>query len=862
MYKGILLAWITGIACMGLALSQVWSYVSFICLGLFITSYFLIKHTSYRKIMMLLCLMPISFYLAYSYAQQQLTERLKHQEVQIKNTQIIVYIDEINKITNHAIIQKAQILSGFQTAKTDLSQVTYWSLRLPLNQFNHNPLLKDYRDELDETNVSGELNAKSHQTAKLEHLQLGQYYRVTGQIRPNHSYANTGSFDSEQWLVQQNIMSGFKVTQVEPLTREDILKLGFHKHEQQQQSWTNQLRLAVEQMRLDIRQYIINKPLTHKGLILALLTGDRSLLNDETERQFQTLGISHLLAISGPHVLILGAMMMWVLNKLIIHYRPTLYLRIARPYVLCVPFIVTVLFYTAFVGFEIPALRTLLMSSVITLLLLFNRQLNAMSVLLISASILLLFDPFSSLSASFWLSFGASFILLRVYQTLTQDQVSLDEQVIAQQTIWDKVKVAGWTLMTSQWKIFIALLPLVMIFFQKVSWLSPLINIVSIPILGLVVVPLNIIASLAYFIYADLGYVIWLMVDYILSLFLFILQTLSGFLSIELTALAFTPMMVILLMVALILFFLPQNVLPKSWIVLCAMVMGLLTWQKPSFELHVLDVGQGQAIFIQAGRHTTLIDTGGYYDEDRFSIGQNVVVPFLLRQGVKQLNDVILSHLDHDHSGALPYIVRDIQVNNIISNEKLQGSDYMAMVEAEAKTNIHHELCQAGQHWTPSEYTTIRVYAPQMGLTQQQIRQNRNENSCVIHINTLDKSGIYQNFLIMGDAGHSTEQYLMQHYPDIKVDVLILGHHGSKHSTSAEFLDFYKPKLAIASAGYNNRYRHPHHDVVTLLKQRNIPLMTTIQNGTISFKFVQGNIQIEEFRDSRLWLKYHKETKY
>lgn len=850
MLLGILWAWIMGITCMGIDIPIFTSYAMSIglsCLIFIVLIQYGLNHAIYKRILLIACSALLSFDIAYFYANQQLQQRLDYQEKQVRTGEVIVYIHQINQLSNRSIFQKAEILSGFQVDKKDLSQPIYWLLRTPLQQTRLHPLLKDYTDEQDLSQKDNVIEQR-----KLPTLALGQYYRLAGEIRPNHGYANVGSFDSEQWAIQQNLMANFKITQVTPLTADEMVQLGFSHHVKQQQQWNAKILLLIEQKRLAIRQYILSKPLDNKGLILALLTGDDSLLNDETKQLFQTLGISHLLAISGPHVLILAFMLTTLIQAIVKQYYPQLYLRLPRQYFLCLPFIATVLLYTAFVGFEIPALRTLLMSSVIVILLLLHRQLNAVMVLTLSASVLLLIDVFSILSASFWLSFGASFILLRVYQSIQQEQKILTELELAQQTYWDKFKCYSWALWQSQWKIFIALFPLVMIFFQKVSWLSPIVNLIAVPFLGIIIVPLNIIAGLLFFIYADLAYVVWWLIDHILNMFLWLMASVVHIFSLELISIALTPAMIILFIIAVILFFLPKGILPKSWIVLCIFASGLLYINRPQFELSILDVGQGQSIFIKSTTQNILIDTGGYYDEDRFSIGQNVVVPFLLRQGVKQLHQVVLSHLDNDHSGALPYIARDIKIHQVLANEDLTGSEYWKMLQTE-QHNIAHQQCYAGQHWSISPYTTIRVYAPEQGLSNSQIQQNRNENSCVIHIQHLDLSGRYANFLIMGDAGYATEQYLMQHYPDIKVDVLILGHHGSKHSTSAEFLDFYKPKLAIASAGFNNRYRHPSEEVMILLKQRHIPLMTTIAHGTIQFKALDGKVILNTYRDTRTW---------
>ena len=136
-------------------------------------------------------------------------------------------------------------------------------------------------------------------------LKLGHYYRISGKTKPAHSYAVAGVFDQEQWFIQRNIMSGFSVQHIEPLSSDEIYQLGYQHHLKEQQKFFNRQKLNVEKLRLTFRLMLKQSPLQNKGLLLALLTGDESLLNDEIKNQFKELGISHLLAISGPHVLIL-----------------------------------------------------------------------------------------------------------------------------------------------------------------------------------------------------------------------------------------------------------------------------------------------------------------------------------------------------------------------------------------------------------------------------------------------------------------------------------------------------------------------------------------------------------------------------
>ncbi|MCP5774037.1 ComEC/Rec2 family competence protein, partial [Klebsiella pneumoniae] len=149
------------------------------------------------------------------------------------------------------------------------------------------------------------------------------------------------------------------------------------------------------------------------GLLLALLSGDESFLDQATEQKFQRFGMSHLLAISGPHVLIFAFIVCGALQYLISSCAPQIYLKWPRQYFLSLPFLLCVLLYCAFVGFEIPALRTLLICVIVTFTLLLRQSMQPLKLLILSAALLLLFAPFSIFSAAFWLSYGACFVLLR-----------------------------------------------------------------------------------------------------------------------------------------------------------------------------------------------------------------------------------------------------------------------------------------------------------------------------------------------------------------------------------------------------------------------------------------------------------------
>lgn len=738
--------------------------------------------------------------LGLSYGHQALERRLMEDQQHNEQVSVVVYINKINQLSPSQIRQQLQVLNVGKQPQT-------WSTAQPIN--------------LEHANKA---------------LTLGHYYQIQGERRSIDGYANLGGFDQKKWAIQQGIVAQLKIDHVQVLTSSEVESLGLGHHLRQHQHFTAKFLRYIEHKRLALRHFIQAQPVQHKGLLLALVSGDESLLQPEIEQLFQRFGLSHLLAISGPHVLIFAMICCVLLQQILQHYCPQIYLKYPRQKLLLLPFNACVVLYCAFVGFEIPALRTLFLSLTLSTCILINLKLSSFKMLLISASVLLIIDPFSVLSAAFWLSYTACFILLRIYETV-QQQSSVQGISHIQ-----KIKQTALLLVESQWKIFVALLPLMLIFFQQVTWISPFANLIAIPLIGLVIVPFDILTALCFFVVPPLATVLIQINDLIVGLLLWMLNTADHIFQPQLQrfAMDFTEMTMLIL--ALVLLFLPRGVIPKAWVALCALPFIFPYASRHAFELNILDVGQGQSVFIRDGARTMLLDVGGYYDETKFSVGERIILPYLSRKSVSSLDEVWLSHLDQDHSGALPQVQR-LPIKSIISNEQPQQ-----LLQSQ------FEYCQQAQPSVWSKQITIKVLSP---LSEQlkDVAQQRNEYSCVLLLEVQTAERPY-TFLMMGDAGWQTEYRLMQDYPNLKVDVLVLGHHGSRHSSSYDFLQHVEPKMAVVSAGLNNRYGHPSPAVVARLADLNIPLLQTSQLGTIQFKHDENQqMQWSAYRNGKRWLK-------
>jgi competence protein ComEC len=813
MLQWLCIGWILGLACMGksfLSVQLSGTAVLIIALLWYLCCHKLkfILNTPLRSLLIAGSSLLLGLFLGHAYANLQLAERLSKREHEVAEKEIVVYIKELNKLGDQNIQQALHVLNPDGTT-------IKWMGFLPVSDPVTSSLVND--------------------ETKQQTLELGRYYLLQGQIRPNHSYATPGAFDAEKWALQQNVMAGFRIKHIQELQPQQLYALGYGKYLRQQQNLGQRFLLWVEQQRLALREFVARQPVQQKGLLLALLSGDESLLDQATEQQFQRFGMSHLLAISGPHVLIFAFIICGSLQYLISRYTPQIYLKWPRQYFLSLPFLLCVLLYCAFVGFEIPVLRTLLICVIVTFTLLLRQSVQPLKLLILSAALLLLFDPFSILSAAFWLSYGACFVLLRIYQTIQQQP----NQTI--QTALQRLYFAMKVLVESQWKIFLALFPLMMLFFKQVAWITPLSNLVAIPWIGLLIVPVDILAALLFFISEPLSSLLFQLNDIFIHILLAFLNLLDQLFAPQLIPVAMNVWMIALCILGLLIVFLPRGLVPKSWTALACLPLCIPQLNQHAFQLSVLDVGQGQAIFIREGQKSMMIDMGGYYNEEKFSIGRQVIMPFLSVQGVGELDQLILTHLDQDHSGAYHSIKDQLNIRQVSSNQ---------MPETAASSSF--QFCYARQQWQWSETINFKILAPR----QQQLNTpnfNKNDRSCVIYLQ-VKNAGPYQNFLLTGDAGWETEYQLLQDYPELQVDVLILGHHGSQHSSAYQFLEVLRPKLTIASAGKFNRYGHPSQLTQQRLKALNIPLLTTAEQGSVHFQQQGSKLVLSAERHEWQWL--------
>jgi len=640
----------------------------------------------------------------------------------------------------------------------------------------------------------------------------GERWRFLLRLKRPHGFANPGGFDYQGWLFQQSIGATGYV----------------RKHED-----NHQLAAAGYRQLLDQWRYLLYQRLSerlenypNKGLMLALLMGERGDISNSQWQLLSRTGTNHLFVISGLHVgfvALCAYLVFFNLSRLLLIGPP----HIAAQQVGVCSALICSFAYAGMAGFSLPTQRALIMLVVMLAGRLLRRRVNIWHSYLMALLLVLLWDPLAPQSVGFWLSFGAVGSLMYAFSLRTDSR-----------GIW-------WRWLRPQWVVFVAFIPVLLFFFQQVSLISPLANVVAIPVVGLFMVPVCVFMAVLEIVLQFTGsswieglarLFSWLS-SYSLSLLILFLNLLAELpfaqwkSSLSVWGLA--------LAIAGVLLLLAPRGLPARWLALCCFLpIFISNDNQPSigaFEMTVLDVGQGLSVHISTRHHHLIYDVGARFNAN-FDVSSAVILPYLRKRDIESLDRVVISHGDNDHAGSLPVLLAGMPVTQVIS-----GASQVV------DNSIETISCQDDFSWQWDEVTFLLMQA------DQSLWSNENNRSCVLKISS-------KNFgvLISGDIEAAAERGLLEKYGEtLQVDVLLAPHHGSQSSSSAALLDQVKPNLVIVSSGYRNRFGHPHPKVVARYQQRQIEVINTAEQGAITLSSQERQIEpvVESYRQEfkRYW---------
>ena len=639
-------------------------------------------------------------------------------------------------------------------------------------------------------------------------LRAGERWQFQVRLKAPHGNLNPHGFDYELWLWEQ----GLQATGSVRAGARDAppLRLG--------STWQH----PVEALRQSVRERIYERVGERRlaGLIAALVVGDQNAIDRSDWDVFRATGVAHLMSISGLHV----TMFAWLAAALLgLAWRRSAILCLLWPaqHAAVVGGMLLASAYAVFSGWGVPSQRTICMLVTVGLLRLSGRRWPWPVVWALACAVVVAADPWALTQAGFWLSFVAVAVLFA-----SDDAAKPGRGALA----------AARSMLREQWVVTVALAPLSLILFGQVSLVGMLANALAIPWVTLLVTPL----AMAGVFFAPL----WDLAAQALSVLSMFLEWLTRWPWVTLS--------------------LPQA---PIWAGLCAIAgSGLLALRLPwvargagvpllvpllfwpvvqpvhgQFELLAADIGQGNAVLLRTANRALLYDAGPRFSRES-DAGHRVLVPLLRALDVR-LDMLMLSHRDADHSGGAAAVLGMQRQASLVSS-----------IEDEHELQLLRpaQRCVAGQRWR-WDGVDFEVLHPQAQDYQSRFRPNA--MSCVLRVASLAAPGRPPRVaLLVGDIERPQESRLLAQGADVRADLLLVPHHGSKTSSSAQFLQAVAPKLAVVQAGYRNRFGHPAAGVLDRYRESNTRIIDSPHCGALTWRSDSPSlVRCERTEGRRYW---------
>jgi competence protein ComEC len=627
----------------------------------------------------------------------------------------------------------------------------------------------------------------------------GERWRLTLRLRRPHGQVNPHGFDYEAWLHERGIgATGY------------VRMRGEQKLLGSRDNFFDLVEKAREAVRNRFVAVLGQTPAA--GVLAALAVGDQRAIGPEEWRLFARTGVTHLMSISGLHVTLVSGLAAW-LAAAFWRRVPWLALRLPSRKAAALAAIAAALGYTLLAGFGVPARRTFWMVAVVAAALWAGRIASPWRTLALALGAVVLADPWAPLAPGLWLSFGA--VLLIFYAAAGWNA---PEPRLVQ---WARI----------QWGVTVGLAPAALLLFGQVSVAGPLANAAAIPVVSVVVTPLALIAAVVP---GDwMLHVASALVEGLMQ-FLEWCATLPGALW---TQHAPAPWTVAAALAGAAWLLAPRGVPWRvAGLALMAPAFVLAPPAPPpgTAWITVLDVGQGLAVLARTATRTVLYDAGPAWGAQADS-GSRVVLPALAGAGVTRLDLLVISHEDMDHLGGALSVLETLPTDAIVSS-LAPAHPLHALAPAVRR-------CRAGEAW---EWDGVRFEFLHPAGTA----ARRNDMSCVLRIATAGGA-----MLLTGDIERAAERELILKNP--KADVLLVPHHGSRSSSSAEFIAAVAPRWAVVPVGYRSRFGHPAAEVLERYRAAGVQVLRTDLDGAITITLDKGNSppQSERARRGRYWLQ-------
>lgn len=607
----------------------------------------------------------------------------------------------------------------------------------------------------------------------LDDLLYGAYVLVEGELIKPYNNTIPNNFNYKSYLSNKMIYYQLKIDNIKVIKESNNI---------------------IYKLKNKINKRILKIDKT--GYLKAFILGDNSLIDDMVYESYQSIGITHLFALSGMHVSLLSGIILKGLKKV---NNKLKYLIV----------IIVLISYGFIVGYPASIKRAITFFIIASINKIFNFKLSTLKILFITVFILI------------FLNYKIIYDIGFLYSVITVFGI-----------FWGSNFIKSENIIYSSFKLslvaFLFSLPITLACFYEINILSIIYNMFYIPFVSVILYPFCLLTFILPFLEKILVLLIKVMEN--ISLFLNNIDFFKLYLDFNIGE--------ILLFYILLLVILRYNRF-KYFILLFLIVFidFMIPYLDSSLYVYYLDVGQGDSSLIITPhlKEVILIDTGGKLSFDTKLEGDKSYVSdgtlSLLRSlGINKIDYLILTHGDYDHMGDAIYLVNNIKINKVIFNCGEYNDLEKELMEVLEQEKINYYTC----------INELDINKNKIYFLNSDIYDNENDNSNVTYFNFYN-----HNFLFMGDAGIDKEKYILDNYNLENIDFFKVGHHGSKTSSSKEFVNMINPKYSLVSVGRNNRYGHPNEEVLDILRDSKI--YRTDENGTIKLQIKNNKVNINLF---------------
>ncbi|MBE6153339.1 MAG: DNA internalization-related competence protein ComEC/Rec2 [Firmicutes bacterium] len=549
----------------------------------------------------------------------------------------------------------------------------------------------------------------------------------------------------------------------------------------------------------------INNIGNSKNYLFSFILGDSSKIDNKVKDSYQNNGISHLFAVSGMHVSLFMGIILFILEKLKCNQ--------IHSNIIAIIFL---LFYMFITNFSPSMLRAGILFILLTFNNIFKLSIKSTNIMILLLCIILIINPFLIFNIGFQFSYTISLFLI-VFQSIITRQNNYFKKLLVVSII-----------------SFLISLPISIYNFYQVNLLGIFLNLLFVPLVSFIIFPLSLFTFI-FPIFDNLLIVIINIMEYMSLLF--------NSINIFKLILAKTSFLIIIIYYVIIIYILYgfkyKNYKGLFILIFMLIVHNNIGYFNSNIMITMIDVGQGDSILIVLpyNKGNILIDTGGKMDYKKSdwmntnsnnNITKNSLIPYFKSIGIKKINNLLLSHGDYDHMGEAINLVENFKVEKVIFNCGEFNELEQELIKVLDKKKIPYYSC----------IKELNIDDNKLYFLNNKDYGNENNNSSVIYTELNN-----HKFLFMSDAGAEVESDLIEKYNLQDIDVLKVGHHGSKTSSSKKFINEINPKYSIISVGKNNRYGHPNDGVLDNLKESKI--YRTDQDGSIMFKIKNDKLKIE-----------------